>query len=180
MSLRYLFPCGNCDHVFELVAKQAGQDLKCPDCAVVSSAPKLGSLRQLETTGDSDPTSGRSANGGAKNGLFVVGLALAIFAGAAAVGLYQYGGSMINEFDIHQVVDNFDQWMDDRSPAEVVAVYEGLNIDEGLGDWEEQPHVGNNRQGKILQNVSYGLMGLSGIGVLLLVGSLLTTGRNRN
>ena len=179
MSLRYLFPCGNCDHVFELVSKQAGQDLKCPKCEAISSAPKLGSLRQLDTVGGTEPNPKDTANGGARNSLFVLGLALAIFAGAAGIGLYQYGNSMITEFDILQVVENLDEWMDDRSPAEVVALYEGMDIESGLGDWEEQPHVADNRQGTILKNASYGLMGISGIGVLLIIGSFLMGSRNR-
>jgi len=174
MSLRYLFPCKNCDQVFELVARQAGQDLKCPKCETISSAPKLGSLRQLETVGGTESNPADAASGGARNSMFVIGLALAILAGAAGIGLYQYGASMINEFDIYQVAENFDEWMDDRSPAEIVAVYQGMDVESGLGDWEEQPHVGSNRQGKILQNASYGLMGLSGIGLLLLIGSFLT------
>ena len=173
MSLRYLFPCENCDHVFELVAKQAGQDLKCPKCEAASSAPKLGTLRQLETIGGAESKPSGAANGATRNSLFVIGLAMAIIGGAAGAGLYQYATSMIREFDIHKVIDNFDAWIDEQAPSDVVALYETMELDKGLGDWEEQPHVGSNRQGRILRNFSYGLMGISGIGLLLLVGSFL-------
>jgi hypothetical protein len=164
--------------VFELVAKQAGQELKCPQCETSCPAPKLGSLRQLETIGGAEPSSQEAASGGARNGLFVAGLALAIFAGAAGVGLFQYGSSMIVKFDVVQEIDSFDEWMDDRPPAEVVAVYEAMDVERGLGDWVEQPHVGSTRQGRILQFASYGLMGLAGVGLSLVIGSFFFAGRN--
>ena len=84
---------------------------------------------------------------------------------------------MIYEFDINEIVDDFDRWMDEQSPSNVVAMYETMNLEAGLGEWEEQPHVANNRQGFILRNISYGFMGLSGVGLLMLIGSFFLGGR---
>jgi hypothetical protein len=179
MSLRYQFPCENCDHVFELVSRQAGQELKCPECEATSSAPKLGELRQLETIGSDDSLPASKSRGGAKNILFASGLALAILAGAAGIGLYQYANSMITEFDIDKTMQSVDEWFDAAPPSDVVAAFEGMQVDQGLGDWQEQPIVGDNRQGAILRNVSYGLLGLAGVGLLLMIGSLMSGGRNQ-
>jgi hypothetical protein len=179
MSLRYLFPCQNCDHVFELVSKQAGQDLKCPKCEATSSAPKLGSLRQLSVVGEEEPVPASAANAGAKNSLFVFGLALTILFGAAGIGLYQYADKMITEIDIDQKMEQVDDWLDGLPPSDVVAMFEAMQVDKGLGDWQEQPYVGDTRQGTILKNFSYGLMGLAGVGVLLVIGSFTLSGRRK-
>lgn len=172
MSLRYKLPCPSCDHVFELVTKQAGQELTCPSCKAVHTAPKLGTLRQLETVGTAGTEKSANPNlGRTKNSLFVAGLAIALIAGAAAFGLFRYGQSMLVEYDVDAIADSFDSWMDERKPSEVVGVLQQLQLEEGLGDWNEQPHVASNRQGTILVNTSYGLMGLSGMGLVLLISS---------
>ena len=47
-----------------------------------------------------------------------------------------------------------------------------MQVDKGLGDWQELEETKSDNQGKILQTFSYGLMGLAGAGVLMLVTSL--------
>jgi len=172
MSLRYLFPCSKCEHKFELVPKQAGQDLVCPNCDNEIVAPKLGSLRQLETVGDPD-TAKADVNSGSgwKNILFVCGLGMAILAGASGYFLYQYAGNKITIFDVDKSMDSFDQMADEQTPASLIEYYQLMNVPGGLGEWQEQPHVGGNKQAAILMNVAYGLFGLACLGLLMLVGS---------
>ena len=110
---------------------------------------------------------------GLKNYLFAGGLSVAILAGMAGGWVYQYGSSMINEYDLNELSAKFDERVDELSPAQVVRLYETMNIGEGLGEWHEPPHVGATRQGKILQKFSYGLLGLSGLGLLTLFSSFL-------
>ena len=174
MSRRYLFPCEYCEHQFELVATQAGQELECPQCHHRSEAPILGKLRQLESVDDLMPRSvKRDSIGGLKNYLFAGGLAIAILAGSAGAWVYQYGSSMINEYDLTELMDEFDARVDELSPAQVIGLYETMNVGEGLGEWREPPRVGATKQGKILQKFSYGLLGLSGLGLLTLFSSFL-------
>ncbi len=171
MSARYLFPCPSCnDHQFELVTKQAGQDLTCPKCKAIIEAPKLGILRTLESIGG-DSISAKPSGGRTKNLLFVGGLALAILAGSAGAWVYQYGRSMRSDLDIAAKLQEFDEWADGLTPYEVVSMFQYMDVDKGLGDWKEQETIGMDRQGKILQNFSYGLMGLAGIGALGLLSS---------
>jgi len=84
MSPRYLFPCPDCGHNFELVSKQAGQELVCSDCSNSTEAPKLGTLKQLETVSAGQANASSAArngsSGGWKNIVFVGGLALAMIA----------------------------------------------------------------------------------------------------
>jgi len=53
----------------------------------------------------------------------------------------------------------------------VLATYIQMNVGEGLPEWVEQPHVGENKQAAILKNVAYGLFGLASLGLLALIGS---------
>ncbi|MDG1875471.1 MAG: hypothetical protein P8J27_16285, partial [Mariniblastus sp.] len=119
MSLRYLFPCPQCGNEFELVSKQAGQQLVCAKCGSPTVAPKLGSLRQLETLGQEANISANSGSGGLRNLLFVCGLGLAILAGIGGYFLYQYAESKITEFDVNKTMDTFDVWADDQPPSVV-------------------------------------------------------------
>lgn len=172
MSPRYLFPCENCQYSFELVARQAGQNLECPKCKQEMEAPVLGKMRQLELVGDSEAKPSRPESGrGLKNYLFVCGLATAILAGAAGGWLYHYSTAMIFDYDVSEIMDEYDIWVDGLSPAQVVDEYENSNVDQGLGDWQELPATSSTKQGRILQGFSYGLMALAGVGLLVLLGS---------
>ena len=171
MSARYLFPCPSCEHQIELVTKQAGQDLTCSQCNSAIEAPKLGILRNLELVGGQTKSSGASGSR-TENWLFVGGLALAILAGAAGAFVYNYGSGMRSDFDLDSRLVEFDRWADELTTFEVVATFERMQVDKGLGDWQELEETKSDNQGKILQTFSYGLMGLAGAGVLMLVTSL--------
>ena len=176
MSPRYLFPCSQCEHKFELVSKQAGQDLACPDCGAATQAPKLGTLKQLEQVDSGEAPANRiqnSKSGSWKNLLFVSGLALAILAGAAGFALYRYAQSKVIEFDVAGRVEKYEQWIDEQPPTNVLRTYVQLDTSKGLPEWVEQPHVGSNKQAAILKNFAYGLFGLAGLGLLTLLGSFL-------
>ena len=179
MSLHYLYPCSNCEHKFELVTKQAGQDLVCPSCGAANLAPKLGTLKQLEqvdSAGGSKPRASqtRKSNAGSwKNALFVSGLALAVLAGAAGVGLYQFAQSKVIEFDVEGRLAEVEKWVDEQPPANILGTFITMDVGKGLPEWVEQPHIGSNKQAAILKNFAYGLFGLSALGLLTLVGSFL-------
>lgn len=180
MSLRYLFPCQQCQHKFEVVSKQAGQELVCPDCDTVSEAPKLGILKQLEvvdsdTVAEDAKSGGRSGNAGSwKNILFVSGLALAIIAGAAGFALYRFAQSKVIEFDVAGRLEEYESWLDEQPPNNVLRTYVQMDVENtGLPEWVEQPHIGSNKQAAILKNFAYGLFGLASVGVLTLLSSFL-------
>ncbi|MFK7769447.1 MAG: hypothetical protein AB8B55_19695 [Mariniblastus sp.] len=168
MSARYLLPCptSKCEYQFELVTKQAGQDLKCPKCDSDVEAPKLGVLRTLEMIGEVKTSKSSS---GTKNWLFAGGLALAILAGSAGGWLYNYGSGMRSDLDIKAELVKFDEWADELTPYQVVTVFRFMDVEKGLGDWKEQDSIRYDSQGKILQGFSYGLMGIAGAGVLMLL-----------
>ena len=179
MSLRYLFPCSNCQYKFELESKQAGQDLVCPSCEATVLAPKLGTLKQLEPV-DSLSDSGHRSNQtkdsnsrSLRNLLFVSGLALAVLAGAAGLALYQFAQSKVIEFDVEGRLAEVEKWVDEQPPANILGTFVTMDVGKGLPEWVEQPHIGSNKQAAILKNFAYGLFGLSALGLLTLVGSFL-------
>lgn len=171
MSPRYLYPCPNCDGAISLATKQAGQRVVCPECQTEVDAPKLGLLRQLEPVADSNSRAVNSSKGGLKNWLFVAGLAIAILSGAAGAGLYYYSTGLISRFDIDGSLEHFESEIDQLAESEVVMSFLSLDTTSGLGEWTEHPAIRDSHQGKILQTVSFCLLGLSGIGLLTLVAS---------
>ena len=176
MSIRYLFPCpsASCDHKFELVGKQAGQTLSCPKCNSQVEAPKLGELKRLETTGEIEPSSRASKSSGGsrlKNFLFVSGLGLAIVSGLCGYFLFQHAKSKQTSFDLEGLLSQFEQAADNQGPVNLLRHYESLDLDGGLPEWTEQPYIGESRQAEILMKGAYGLFALSGIGLLMLLGS---------
>lgn len=179
MSLRYLFPCSKCEHKFELVSKQAGQDLVCPSCGATGQAPKLGTLKQLERVGQESDSqlpaqqTQNSSSGSWKNVLFVSGLALAILAGAAGFALYNYAQSKVVVFDVEGRLEQVEKWIDEQPPTGILGTYVNMDVSQGLPEWVEQPHVGSNKQAAILKNFAYGLFGLASLGLLTLLGSFL-------
>ena len=179
MALHYLYPCPNCEHKFELVQKQAGQELLCPSCETTISVPKLGILKQLEPVNSaSDSNSATNPNRDSnprswRNALFVSGLALAVLAGAAGFGLYHFAQSKVIEFDVEGRLAEVDKWIDEQPPTNVLGTYVTMDVGKGLPEWVEQPHIGSNKQAAILKNFAFGLLGLSAIGLLTLVSSFL-------
>lgn len=105
--------------------------------------------------------------------MFVSGLGLAILAGVAGFFLYKHAQSRYTVFDIEDGIAMMESELDEVPPATVLKYYDVLNVDNGLGDWAEQPYVGENNQATILMNVSYGLFGLAGIGLILMIGGFL-------
>jgi hypothetical protein len=132
----------------------------------------LGKMKQLEMVGGTESAK-RSATSGSKlrNMLFVAGLAMAIIGGATGFFVNKAGNGMIYEIDYDLETKHFNEEVDHLSSAQVVALYDAMNIDSGLGEWYEPNFVRYNIQGKILQKISYCLFGTGLLGVLLTLGS---------
>ena len=172
MPPQYLLPCSKCDHQIEVVPRQAGQDLVCPQCQQHIEAPMLGKMKQLELVGGTEPGKRPASSGSnVRNMLFVAGLLLAIVGGASGYALHKYASNLIYEIDYDAEIEIFDQEVDALSAGLVVELYDAMQIEAGLGEWYEPNFVRYNTQGGILLKVSYGLLGLGGLGVLLLLGS---------
>lgn len=173
MSLRYKLPCPHCDYCLEVIPRQAGQDLECPQCLQTIEAPKLGKMKQLETVGGSPERAASNSGGSLRNMLFVIGLLVAIVGGAGGYFVYRHADNLIFEIDYEEEEKKFNEEVDILTPGQVVALHDEMNIEAGLGEWYEPNFVRYNTQGAYLLKFAYGLFGLSGLGVLCLIGSLL-------
>ncbi len=135
----------------------------------------LGKMKQLEMVGGFTPIKGPdSSTGSLRNLLFVVGLALAIVGGATGYFVNRYADNLILEVDNEAEKESFDQEVDRLTAPQVVALYEAMQIEKGLGEWYEPNFIRYNTQGEILRKASYGLIGLAGLGMLVLIGSFFT------
>lgn len=167
----YEFPCPACQAVFPLTTRQAGQEVECPHCSETVTAPRLGALKQLnpiETVKPSQPSA--KANAGAGNLFFVFGLMALVIGGGCGFGLQKYAEKqLIVDYNVEGAMDRMDPYLDELSPFEVAVLFDRMDVDKGLGEWRELPHVGSTKQGNILLGIAYGLYGLAALGLLLMV-----------
>jgi DNA-directed RNA polymerase subunit RPC12/RpoP len=171
---RYLFPCPECEQEFELETKQAGQDLTCQNCNATFVAPKLGEIRKLPIVGGAAASRKTFGTKSGSNFLSTAGLALALLGALAGGGLYYYASTLKQEYSVDEELASFGEWIDELQPEQVIEYYTRIEIEEGLGEWRELGINRYNRQSDILRNISYGIFGVGGIGVLMLLASMVT------
>ncbi|MGB1928001.1 MAG: hypothetical protein ACPIA2_03195 [Mariniblastus sp.] len=165
MPSKYSLPCAHCGHCFEVIPKQAGQELTCPECGKQSEVPMLRKMKLLELAEDESAqnTNKRVKKSGSFNMLFSIGVFAAVLLGGSGYWLYGYAGSMVTEIDRELRTEQHDEFVDGLEPSQVVTYYKDLRIDSGLGEWYEPNYVRYNKQAAILTNTSYVLMALGGI-----------------
>lgn len=179
MPTHYLLPCPACEHPFELTARQAGQPLNCSQCEHAFEAPKLGTLKQLPVSGEgsADPAASKKESTGWKKYVFASGLIIAVVAGIAGAALYWYSQSLFTPTDVEGHISQvIEKDLDQFSPAQLWDLWKRQDLEGGLGEWFEPEYMGDNIQSNILKNFSYGLLGLAGLGVLILLSSFAMKG----
>ena len=184
MANRYLLPC-ECGHKLVVESRNAGSTIECLECSTTVDVPKLGELKKLEPAELADPKSAkRSARTNpVKRLLFTLGLAVAVIAGVAGGLLYNYSGNLITKDDqtrseiarYKNVNDPYanatasqlwDQWYTNIKPLE-------------LPEWKEADWNKNYAQGTILRNFAYGILGVSGIGLLVAISSFFLSNKKK-
>jgi len=165
MPSTYLLPCAHCSHLFKVIPKQAGQELKCTECGAITEVPMLRKMKLLTPVEDETAkvTKKVGDKSGSFNMLFSIGLFAAVLLGGSGYWLYGYAGKLVTQIDRELSTEQHNQFVDQLSPSQVVTYYNELRIDNGLGEWYEPNYVRYNKQSAILTNTSYVLMGLGGI-----------------
>lgn len=176
MSTRFLFPCPACEKSLELQPVQAGQEIQCEHCQKTIVAPKLGDLKRLPMVGQADPKINPAVSG-VKRFLFAGGLALTLLFGLGGFGLYSYASMLIQDPMVEEQHEAYVKASEAMSPSELLQQWEQMKISEGLGEWEEQPHASYRTQGQILQKIAYGILTIGAIGLMMMIGSFLVSGR---
>ncbi len=171
MPVHYLLPCPSCDYEFQLLPKQAGQPLVCPQCQATLDAPKLGTLKQLPTDGKNASVKPSAGRGGWKRSLFAIGLLMAVVGGILGVALYWYANSLFTDIQLEERIAYASEQIDQMSPAQLWDLWHQDSFEEGLGEWVEPRFAGLNKQSAILKNFAYGLLGIAALGVVTLLSS---------
>ena len=178
-AVEYEFQCPHCDQAVGLTTRQAGQEIQCAACQKTFSVPTLGQLKQLPIMGGSDPIKenqqGKQTKPGSRNTIFVAGLLLLVFGVGSAFALQSYArNELIVDYNVEGAMDRMDPYVDELSPFEVAFLFDSMNVEKGLGEWKELPHVASTKQGNILMKIAYGLYAAGGLGLLLLISSFFT------
>lgn len=165
MPTKYALPCPHCDELIEVETRQAGQQITCDSCQKEAEAPRLGQLKRLAAIEDASELPKERKSGG----LFVIGLLLFVLAGIAGGFLIWHANNLIVDYNVMAAMEMLDEYDDTLSTFQLATIFDKMNVDDGLGDWKEQPHVALTRQGHILLYIAYGLLSISGIGLILMV-----------
>lgn len=175
MSARFLFPCPNCEQSIELQTVQAGQQITCPECSHTTNAPKLGDLKKLPLAGGT-PIAKSTSPSALKRILIGSGLTLTLLMSVLGTALYWYAGRLIVDVDWEEELTHWENHIDELPAAEVYGLWNSIDVETGLGAWQEQALARYRTQGLILQKIAYGLWFLAIVGVVLIASSFFVRG----
>lgn len=174
MSQRYALNCPNCQMQIEVEARQAGQSMNCPGCSTVFDAPTLRQMKRLTgnlATGDRNRT--KSGANFARNGVFSLGILLAILGLAAGISLFLYSSSMMIEGDLDEVVKSFNQPVAELNALQLWENWDGIREDPALPAWEQSEWQSVVINGRVLRIVSWIFIAIGAAGVAMSVFALL-------
>lgn len=169
----YQISCENCEHPMEVEGRQAGGILECPQCEAKIDVPTFRVLKTLPVV---DRPS-RLAEGGDPNHLkgilFAAGLGLAVIAGVGGWFLYQHANKMVteNQVDTQEIETKMDEEIDSASISKLWDHWNKTIESVDLPDWKEASWKRYSREGNVLLNVSYAIMGVGALGFLAMCGS---------
>lgn len=174
MTGQYLFTCPSCGAANRLSPKQAGQELNCTDCDAPFQAPKLGDIRKLPTDGDVDAKVREKSYSPLRGWLFAGGLTLAVLAGGAGGYMHSKAAELSSAVNVNipEEVQRFNDLLDKQPPAEIYRLSRVSEDDIAL-EYQEPAYKRLNKESEIGTYSAYGLYGLCGVGVLMLLGSFL-------
>ena len=181
MPEKYLLPCKQCEASIEITARDAGRELNCSQCDSKSTAPPMREIRNLSPV-DTDSVQSpleRPALPGrnqSKSWLFSGGLLLAVLAAVAGGSLWWYASGLETHRNVEKEIDFANQILDEATPGVVWTAWRSMSGSK-LPDWKESTETRYNKQASILKNIAYGLGGLSGLGLLMMIGSFLIKSR---
>lgn len=168
----YSLPCPQCQQPVQLQPRQAGQLVTCQSCEAEFEAPRLGQFKNLQSVeNEADAVLTPASGSMLSRWLFTLGLAIAVFLGAAGVGVYQFASSIQNEIDPQGAAAAYEADIDSLSDAEVYQVAAGYKADATIGEYFQPATIKNNKQGEILKTIAYGLLGLAAAGVVMIASS---------
>jgi len=116
--------------------------------------------------------SGLRSKSGARSRLFASSLAVAVLAGTAFGSLFYYARSLQTRWDVGQLVQEAAAQLNHLPPSQLLDIWDSMSSEEGLPDWQEAETTRYNKQGRILERISYGIGAVALIGLLGILTSL--------
>lgn len=174
MSQQALVPCPKCQSAVPVEFRHAGQDRTCPSCQHVFAAPKLRELKQF-VPADAAPAPSPVASGNTplKNWLFVIGLATALAAAAAAYLVHEQSKTIVfDDANTKTYSLEVEKNVDDLSPSQLWDDWDTIIDSRVLPAWELMGFQDAKKYASNLKLASRILTGVSLAGVVLLVLSL--------
>ena len=147
----------------------------CPFCEQNNQLPGMRQLRQLPLA-DRLAVSAKGNGNDLRRFLFSAGLLVAVLAALLGFALSYYADSLATELMVEEKIDYGNKFIDTLSPGHLWESWDQMAT-EGLPDWQESRDVRYNKQAGHLKSIAYGLLGLSGLGLLSLIGSFLVPER---
>ena len=142
----------------------------------------MGGIRKLSieegSTAAAKP-SRRSGFSPLQGWLFAGGLTLAVLAGIASFSIYRYAIKLKDPRDVEVIIASENAKIDKMTSIELYAVALAAKEEDFALEYREPNYRASNKQGEILSTVSYGLAGLAGVGLLMVLGSLFGGGKRK-
>lgn len=179
MASLHLLPCSNCDHKFRIETRDAGRQLECPDCKTEIVVPRLGDIRKLELLEqevERKSPRGSKSNAPVSRGravMFTIGLALAVLFGIAGGALYFYSSTKKVNINLGETNVMAEGAIEEMPAPELYDFFQLTMKDKPLGAWKEDIVMANNKEAAILDKFAYVLFSVAGLGLLMMLGSLL-------
>ncbi len=175
MAQRYIYKCQQCQDTILVESTQAGQSITCSRC---QSDQKLGTLREIRALPlDQDPSApikqGKPTWSTPRRGVFVLG-ALGLVLGGVTGGLSMWRYSQLDiDRPPWQMSEAVKTQINNLSPAEMLAEWNRNSDTFAVEAWVEPEHL--KTRGAARRLWIYGCAGgiLAGIGLLLLLVSLI-------
>ncbi len=173
MALDYLFPCTHCGQQFSVAANSAGMNIDCPFCEQSNVLPGLRQIKRFPTK-DQSATSRAAQTAStneARSMLFSVGLLTGVVAAIFAIGVTWRANTLATASRVDEQIEYSLNQLERLSAGQLWDQW-NLMTRNGLPDWQESPAVSDNKQSRYLYLIAYALYGISALGFLALLYSL--------
>ena len=175
----YLLKCGNCQSDIAVTLTQAGQDLACVECGTNTMAPNMGGIRKLPRADDAATKTDRPANySPLQRWLFAGGLTMAVIFGGIASVLYWQSSTRTSQFgiDVQLILDDHEKVISQMPPSQIYSISIEAGSEDFVPEYQEPFYRSEAKRGSIMTVVSYIFAGVSILGLLMIVSSLLMGG----
>jgi hypothetical protein len=185
MTKAYLLRCSGCQAEISVEPRQAGQFVTCGKCQASLEVPTIGQLKRLPSVGEDTARVTTAIPNPLKPWFFVIGIAAAALLGVCGWLLQGYANSMIalGEMYIESVPP---EYFDSLNTQEDLwaSWYQFFEENKDLPPWQPSTIKTTRQTGALFKNISWGLLGAGGLGLLLAVTSFFLpnqkTGKRKN